>query len=148
MAVEVAEVARDEGVEPERQRFPRRPDKYVAQEAALARDVRFGRSRALRVLAGGLFGLATGLVLRARPASAHHLAEPWPCYGGPRCHCCNGRYCCSDCHAHSFLGCQSGGQCWNYYPVPYQGYYYRCCDWHELYAGQHYLCICRGTFYT
>ena len=147
MAAQTEEFQGDAGAseEPEERRWlVRRDDVNVAHEASLEGETRFGRNRILKLLGGGLFGLATGMLLRSSPAHAYHLQTPYPCHDGPRCHCCNGRYCCSDCHGHTFwLGCPSGEQCWNVYTG---GYKYRCCDWHELYGGYHYLCICVGRF--
>jgi hypothetical protein len=103
-------------------------------------DVPFGRNKFLKYLAGGLFGAATAFALRDAPAEAHHAPPPYPCYGFPRCHYCNGRICTQYCRDAGYLGCHSGGQCWS--TCTAFGLY-RCCDWIENFPNfPDHPCVC------
>jgi hypothetical protein len=102
--------------------------------------VPLGRSRMLRALSLALFGLTVRTML---PEAASAQA-PYPCYGAPRCSCCNERFCCAypSCTSESDL-CHSGTQCWW---TCARGWYWICCDWREGSTGA--LCICsEGTNY-
>jgi hypothetical protein len=107
--------------------------------------VRLGRNRMLAALGGALFGFATSMVARSAPALAHHGAPPWPCYGFPACHYCDGRICTQYCSWYNHSHCPSGDQCWN--TCASNNILYRCCDWHERFPAQTvgHHCICRGT---
>jgi hypothetical protein len=102
--------------------------------------VRFGRSRALAILGGGLVGLSTRLFVPAE-ARASHVGPPPPCFGFPKCHCCSDRATCclNSCYWHTWHdhGCPTNLQCW---VSCRQGALYRCCDWHSGNG----LCLCRS----
>lgn len=98
--------------------------------------VRFGRSRFLRILGVGLFGLATGMV--AAPELAEAAPTPYPCSGAPGCNNCRGARCANCSRAYTC----GGSQCWTT-AVPNGSCkeIYRCCDWYNR-RGR--VCVCRG----
>lgn len=104
--------------------------------------VPLGRSRALVVLAGALFGAA--LQLTNPPlARASHKPVPYPCFAFPECHCCAGFNCCPQgtCGPPGqYLGCPTGTQCW--YTCDCTELY-KCCDWLDPAAGMT-SCVCSG----
>ena len=106
-----------------------------------AEGVRFGRSRALRVLGGALFGLAARAAIRADEAGAYH-DRIHGCGPSGRCHCCSGTSCCSD-------GCSvRNGECdgnssHNSWLYCHGGHSHRCADWWDSRGRR---CICRGTY--
>jgi len=115
-----------------------------SEEHLLAR-VPFGRSRALALIGGALFGLALQIVA-PQYARAGHGAAPFPCGGFGVCHCCatgiNQPTCCENgCTPltdHS--DCRSGTQCWYTCSC---GDYYICCDFNTLEQNNnHGHCIC------
>jgi hypothetical protein len=85
---------------------------FVADESVVFRT-RFGRSRLLATLGGGLLAAAGLFVPEAARAD-----PPAPCYGYDQCGCCNdgtypGTHCClSGCQYTGSLGCPGGSQCW------------------------------------
>lgn len=102
------------------------------------------RSRALKVIGGAVFGVASGLLFRSEPAFAQHEGPLTPCYGYPRCHYCDGGYCWKYCWwPHQGGHCPSGIQYWE---QCYNGTRWRCRDWHEQFPGylEHH-CVCRGS---
>jgi hypothetical protein len=105
--------------------------------------VTFGRSRMLRRMGTGLFGVVTGVLLKAAPAEATHTGVPYPCYGYDKCHHCYYEHCTQYCTGVSYAGCHTGVQCWT--TCAPNHYRYRCCDWRERFPGgtSHY-CICSG----
>jgi hypothetical protein len=110
-------------------------------EEEMLQDVRFGRSRLLKLLAGGVFGLATGLILKQEPASAQHV---WPtyCFGVPVCHYCNGYTCYTYCWNAGYQGCPTQSQCWLHCDEP-NSRIFRCCDWREQFPGYaEHTCVC------
>lgn len=103
------------------------------------RGVRFGRSRALALLAGIAFQLALQ-VASPRAAAAHVLQLP-PCNANVyECHCCGS---CSS----PYAGCLQGQTtCW--FACTTCNSMYRCCDFEEFdpHEGRLNLCTCR-TFW-
>lgn len=105
-------------------------------------QVSLGRSRALAVLAGVLFGVALQLT-NPQLARASHKSVPYPCFAYPECHCCAGFSCCPQgtCGPPGqYLGCPSGAQCW--YTCDCTELY-KCCDWLDPAAGNT-RCVCSG----
>jgi hypothetical protein len=112
-------------------------------------QVRFGRSRFLRVLSLGLFGLATGLVAAPQRASAAPATSP-SCGSLPRCSSCSGDGRCnpgikctksnSTCKSRDFKGQVN---CWFSSIQRPDGSYdqWKCCDWYE-HGSNH--CVCAG----
>lgn len=118
--------------------------------------VPFGRSRFLKIAGAALFGFTAQRLIGASSAHGIHITDVTPCRGYPMCHCCNGRYCCGDCHEHSvtYDGSSNSffpdGTCWtgtNCWWTCWGGQQYRCCDWHEIVGERHSACICRGLIY-
>lgn len=105
-------------------------------------DVTFGRNRLLRYLGAGLFAFASQSVLRAKPAWGSHTGPPGPCYQYPSCHSCSGSTCTlSTCGYYWWLGCPTGGQCWQ---ACYSNCVWNCCDWSWTAGSEWRTCIC-GT---
>jgi hypothetical protein len=105
-------------------------------------EVPFGRNRFLAWLGAGVFGTATGLILRSEPADAHHTTgTPYPCRVYRRCHRCSGSRCTYKCYRSRNSECPTGGQCW--FTRTRRGLY-RCCDWRTTVGGRRRWCVCSG----
>jgi hypothetical protein len=111
-------------------------------------QVRFGRSRFLRVLSLGLFGLATGLVADPQSAYAEPTTSP-DCGSLSPCSSCSSDGTCtaskctksnSTCKGRGFKGQVN---CWSSAILRDDGRYdqWKCCDWYE-HGVNH--CYCAG----
>lgn len=103
-------------------------------------QVPLGRSRAIMVISGVVFGLALRLV-SPTVARATHNPIPMSCYGYRECDNCCGPACCPGCSQCNNCGCPGDPRCW----IICDGCnYWQCCD--NVQNGTR--CICTGFIGT
>lgn len=120
------------------------PAPPVDRDQAVLEDVPFGRNRFLKWLGAGLFGIATGMILKQEPAAAQHIGPHYPCFGLQSCHYCSGYACTQYCWSVGYLGCPTGAQCWLSCNTG-NNWVYRCCDYKEQFPGYaEHECVCGG----
>jgi hypothetical protein len=104
--------------------------------------VRFGRSRALRVLGAAVFGFAGRAAVRPGAAIAYHKVK-LPCRPSGGCHCCHGRTCCEpNCTVRNGQ-CPHTNTTQNSWRVCAGGHQHWCSDWNDKKGRP---CICRSTY--
>jgi hypothetical protein len=105
-----------------------------------SRRVPFGRNRMLKLAGGALFGAVSGSIPKANPAWASHQGPPGPCFEYQKCHSCVGSTCnLVTCGYYGWLGCPSGGQCWQ---ACYSNCTWNCCDWQFTSGSTWQTCLC------